>query len=581
MLTDSEGTTNEGGDILDWDEESLPVEGVRSLFVTLGKAFRAYQLYDENNPVRKRFVDTLRGEFESLWGELDALAVSLDEDHIYLGGSEVYTSETRNDSLAFLFFKDGVRELTFLPGIETHELEQLLGVLQKARKLVPEGDDLLTVLWEEALQYLKYRYIDLLAEGVSLPEPGAGNTGPELQAVLAAEDEEMAAQEEDGAAAEDGADDSPQTVSQDDFNPTLYALDPREMEALRGELKKELNRDTRADVLKALFDRLEEPGNRERQSEVLGILETLLPNFLSRGELVAATNVLRELRRLEKIQGVFDEQRISESRRVVDGISAPESIHELIQALYLGTIRASSAQLSSFLAFLRGGALEPLLRESETVEHKQLQVVLRQAVQGIASQNRGALVELLDEEDPLVVAAAARLVGQMQVAEGAVKLSALLRHAEPPVRLAAIEAAVAIKASMVASSLEAILGDDEREVRIAAARALGELRYTPGAESLATVIRSKQIRRADIAEKVAMFEAFGLTAGEAGVAVLDELLNKKGLFGKRESSEIRAAAALGLGRIDAPGARSALEMATQDDDPVVRSNVNRALREED
>jgi hypothetical protein len=580
-LIDPEGTLSEGGDGLDWDEESLPVEEVRSLFVTLGKAFRAYQLYDENNPVRKRFVDSLREEFETLWGELETLEVTMDEDHIYLGGSEVYASETRNDSLAFLFFKDGVRELTFLPGIETHELESFLGVLQKARRLVPEGDDLLTVLWEEELQYLKYQYIDLLAEGVTLPEPGAGNTGPELQAALAAEDEEMAAQEDAEDSAEDGAADAPQSVSQDDFNPTLYALDPREMEILRAEAKKELNRDTRADVLKGLFDRLEEPGNRERQSEILGILETLLPNFLSRGGLVAATNVLRELRRLETIQGVFDEQRLAQSRRIVDGISAPESIHELIQALYLGTILASPAQLSSFLAFLRGGALEPLLRESETVEHKQLQIVLRKAVQGIANQNRGALVDLLDGEDPLVAAAAARLVGQMQVAEGAVKLASMLKHAEPFVRLAAIEAAVAIKASTVASSLEAILRDEERDVRIAAARALGELRYTPGAESLAAVIRSKQIRRADIAEKVAVFEAYGLTAGEAGVAVLDELLNKKGLLGKRESSEIRAAAALGLGRIDAPGARSALETATQDDDPVVRSNVNRALREED
>ena len=37
-------------------------------------------------------------------------------------------------------------------------------------------------------------------------------------------------------------------------------------------------------------------------------------------------------------------------------------------------------------------------------------------------------------------------------------------------------------------------------------------------------------------------------------------------------------AALGLGRIGSAEARAALERATQDDDPVVRSNVNRALR---
>jgi hypothetical protein len=564
---------------LDWDESDLPVDAVRSLFVTLGKAFRAYQLYDENNPVRQRFVDTLKSEFEGLWGEVEKLTVSIDEDRIYLGESEVYHSESRNDSLAFLFFKDGVREITFLPGLEAHELDKFLGVLQKARKLVPEGDDLLTVLWEEELQYFQYQYVDLLAEGVALPESGGGNTGGELQAALAAEDEEIAAQQEQGEAG--AAADTPQTVQQDDFNPTLYVLDPREMETLRSELQKEMKRDIRTDVLKALFDRLEEPDDRERQSQILGVLETLLPNFLSRGGLTAATNVLRELRRLEQINGMFDETQAAESRRILEEISAPEAIDELIQALYNGTIRASSAQLGGFLEFLLGTALAPLLRESETVEHKELQAVLRKSVQGIADKNRVALIALLEEDDPLLCSAAARLAGEMQITEAGPGLARLLAHDDPSVRLAAVDAAAALKASMVAGALEKTLEDPERDVRIAAARALGELRYPPAAQTLSAIIKGKRVRAADITEKVAIFEAYGMTAEAGGIALLEGLLNKKGLLGKKESPEMRAAAALGLGRIATPEARAALEQATQDEDPVVRANVNRALRQED
>lgn len=561
---------------LDWDESSEPVEEVRSLFVTLGKAFRAFQLYDENNPVRQRFVETLRVEFVKLWEELDKLVVTMDEDRIYLSGNEVYFSESRNDSLAFLFFKDGVREVTFLPGVEAHELDAFLGVLQKARKLVPEGDDLLTVLWEEELVYFQYQYVDLLAEGLDLPEGGPGNSGPELQAALAAEDEEIEAAE----AGEEAAPDQPQTVSQDDFNPTLYVLDPREMETLRAELQKELKRDIRSDVLAALFDRIEDPSRRDRQSEILGILHTLLPNFLSRGGLVAATNVLMELRRLASIEGMFDEVRTREAHAILEEISSADAVEELIQALYHGTVRASPAQLATFLGFLLGDALAPLLRESETVQHRELQAVLRKAVQGIANQHRPALIALLEDSDPILVAAAARLAGEMQVNEAASSLIGLLSHADAGVRLAAVEAAIALKASMVAAALETTLEDPEREVRVAAARALGELKYGPAAGTLAKVIGSKRIRQADITEKVAVFEAYGVTGGAGAVDVLDGLLNRKGLLGKRESTEMRAAAALGLGRIADPAARTALEKATQDEDPVVRSNVNRALRQE-
>ncbi len=182
-----------------WTEVSdAPVAQVRELFVVLAKAFRAYQLYDENNPVRHRFVESLRQAIEAFWTELDHLTLAVDEDHIFLAGQEVYKAESRSDSLAFLFFKDGVREITFLPGIEDEELVRFLGVLQRARKLVPEGDDLLTVLWEEDLQHFQYQYVDFLAEGVELPEPGAGATAQQMQGVLGGE---LAEEEEEEAPA--------------------------------------------------------------------------------------------------------------------------------------------------------------------------------------------------------------------------------------------------------------------------------------------------------------------------------------------------------------------------------------------
>ncbi|MFQ5536670.1 MAG: HEAT repeat domain-containing protein [Gemmatimonadota bacterium] len=564
-----------------WDQSTLPVAGVRELFVALAKALRAYQLYDENNPVRHRFVAALGQALTGLWEEVDRLTLAVEEDRILLSGEEVYRSEKRADSLAFLFYKDGVREITFLPGIEGEELERFLDVLQRARKLVPEGDDLLTVLWEADLQNFKYQYVDFLAEGVALPEPGAGNTEAELKKVLQAEvDEEAAAEEEAAPGEQAAAQEGPQTVNKDDFNPTLYSLDPRELQTLRDELRKELERDLRMDVLSALFDRLEEPKNPDRQLEILDILLTLLPNFLSRGAIVPATHVLHELRRLEGTPGVFAEEHLARSRKILDEVSRPEFITELIQALYDGTIRASPQQLAGFLQFLRAGALAPLLTASETVDHKELQAVLRQATKGIAERNRGAVVRLLSEEDPVVASGAARLAGEMQISEAGPALADLLAHPDAGVRLAAVEATVALKASTAAGALEYTLNDPDREVRIAAARALAELRYRPAAGTLEDAVTSKEIRNADITEKVAFFEALGSVAGDDAVPLLDKLLNSKGFLGKREPSEIRAAAALGLGKVGSPPATAALQKASGVEDAVVRSAVNRALRSE-
>jgi len=454
-------------------------------------------------------------------------------------------------------------------------------VLQRARKLLPEGDDLLTVLWEAELQFFQYQYVDFLAEGVELPVPGPGNTSKELQNVLQGELKEDEDDADRSAEGEGAGEPAPKTISQDDFNPTLYSLDPREIKVLQGELEKELSRDLRGDVLSALFDRLEESDKPERQSEILAVLGTLLPNFLSRGALTGATRVLEELRKLEARPGIFDEQRLAESRKILDDMSAPAAIRELIQSLYDGSIRAAPQQLAAFLRYLRAGAMSPLLKASETVDHKELQGVLRGAVKGIAERNRGAVVRLLEEDDPVIASGAARLAGEIQIAEAGPSLAGLLAHPDPSVRLAAVEAAVSLRASTAAGALLQTLDDPEREIRIAAARALGTLRYAPSAAHLSAILGSREIRTSDISEKVAFFEAYGMVAGEAAVAMLNKLLNGRSFFGRREHPEIRAAAALALGKVAGAAAREALDAATYEEDPVVRAAVNRALRRED
>ncbi len=64
------------------------------------------------------------------------------------------------------------------------------------------------------------------------------------------------------------------------------------------------------------------------------------------------------------------------------------------------------------------------------------------------------------------------------------------------------------------------------------------------------------------------------------VTELDDILNTTGFLGRRNPTELRACAALGLGRANTPEARKALEEAQGDDDPVVRNAVLRALNGE-
>jgi len=551
----------------------VPVEQIEDFFVTLGKALRAFQLYDENNPVYQRFVQALASAFRDLWHEVEELQILVEEGRLTVEGEEVDQNTSRSEALAFLLYKDGLRSLTFRPGMED-ETEVFLRVLNQARLARADGDDLITLLWEADLQNLKYRHVDLLAEGVDLPEAGPGHSVGELQAVLEAEKPEP---DEENAGELAARENQVQTLNREDFNPTLYNLDAREMETLQASIQEEINRDIRGDVLDALFDRLEEP-HPERQSEILGIISLLVPALLARGELGAASQVLSELREIESRDGIMEEEHHRTVASLLDRLSGAETLGELVLALEDGAISPSPDLLSDFLGHLRSGALGILIRAAETTRSRELQPVLRQAVAGIAQRNRGALVRFLEDDDPMVVCGALNLAGRMKVREVAAKLPDIFYHEEAQVRKVAVDTVLALKATTLASSLQELLLDPDAAVRIAAARGLGQMRFRGAAGRFREILQSKEIRKADLSEQIAMFEAYGSIEDPQALAFLDKYLNGKGFLGRREPSEIRACAALGLGRLGGARAKESLRKAATDEDPVVRNAVGRAVR---
>ena len=88
------------------------------------------------------------------------------------------------------------------------------------------------------------------------------------------------------------------------------------------------------------------------------------------------------------------------------------------------------------------------------------------------------------------------------------------------------------------------------------------------------------MRTADLSEKRAFFEAYGVLAGDAGVETLALMLVGKG-FRKKADTETRACAAMALGKIGSDPARAVLQKVENDKEPLVRNAVEKALAASD
>ena len=99
------------------EELAVPVAEVEKVMSTVAKALRAFNMYQANNPVFQRFQAALREGFESLWDQADELALGVTEEG-FRYGDRVFAVGQGRDNLAFAFYKDRIRDLTFLPGFE-------------------------------------------------------------------------------------------------------------------------------------------------------------------------------------------------------------------------------------------------------------------------------------------------------------------------------------------------------------------------------------------------------------------------------------------------------------------------------
>jgi HEAT repeat protein len=236
--------------------------------------------------------------------------------------------------------------------------------------------------------------------------------------------------------------------------------------------------------------------------------------------------------------------------------------------------------LSTLLSYFPPSALGPLLGAAEASSSERVRRAVESSAERLAGANPDHLVQLASDASGAVASGAARLLGRLRIAAGASAVAKLLAHPEARTRVVAVEALAEMRTPTGAGALEGALEDVDRDVRVAAAKALATIRYAPARAKLEGMLekRLRDPKGAELSERIAFFEAYGSLAGAEGVPLLEKMLNGKSWLGRRDTPEVRACAALGLGKVRHPSAEKALNAAAADPDPVVRSAVGRALR---
>jgi HEAT repeat protein len=282
---------------------------------------------------------------------------------------------------------------------------------------------------------------------------------------------------------------------------------------------------------------------------------------------------------LQRARGVLPEHQASLSE-IPAKLSQPEALAQLLQSLDEASVHPTPEELGELFRELRPAALETVLAWMPKLSNQRVRELLAGAAQRLAQAHPEEVSRVLGVSDEAVLLQAVKLAGQLKLPPVAPGLGALFRSGTTPVKVAAVEALAAIGTSGAMQQMEVAVEDPDRDVRIAAVRVLAARSHKNALSRVEAAVDGKALRDADLTEKMAFFEAYGLLAGAAGVERLSAmLLGGGGFLKRREDPETRACAAMALGKIGTPEAHAALEQAGKDKDALVRNAVNQALRE--
>lgn len=575
--------------------EAAAVEKVRRVFSCLSKLVLGRKIYARNNPTLLRF----QGEFIEAIGEFfkdeDVLVVSIDKHEIRWNDVVVYQNDKRDESIAFILYKDGVGELSIQKSVTQDEISRFVDLAKDAVRTTSQEDDIVTQLWRADFEHISYRVLDEYLVG----QFGEGR--PDRQSNLASLEQE----------------DHPDTPGSPDRG-RVIVNGKDEIEPL----------DT---YLARLAGGGAEMSDEQREENFQGMMASFFT--VSSDELRAFKEKLFDTKRKDPVVGFISEY--LDFALITEGAGLPDDalgvvdrladylIQELrgpVLAALLEEVRAfrakhkNSPHLKSFIDRIEKKLTEPSLLVSigETVRSSE-----EEAEEAFAYFERvgeaavPVICKLIEEDsDPrlhkrarttLVRAAGAKLpevIGRLnidkpQIARDVIALTKAARLPEIPqvirelvyypddhVRYEAIQFLASFGSDEALAVLVKLLDDQDKGIRLKTLGVVSGVDASVVRDKLVAIAFGKEFTEREFDEQMEIFKALGRIVGEDALPRLKESVGKKNFLGfaKRHNKENKLLAIEALEQMDEPGAKRLLADLAKDSDDGVSTRAAEALR---
>ncbi len=533
-------------------------EKAKDLINALVKAKKNLRLYPVNHPMYEKTVDDFNSKMSSCL-EVDTIKIRINQYDIVFNDEVIYHSKDKDESLALFFFKDGLRELSFFKGITRSEVKEFLGIISLDFEKDVLDDDIVTLLWEEDFQHIKYIVDDAFLledeayerKAVEQAKSAGGSTADIIKAY------EYAINLESSSKADIIQ------LTNDDIQHIVQELENNQQ-------------DKSHTLVRILFEMIYLAQKNDEYDVVAGCIKQTLKLAITNSRLEIVNYVLINARR--------------DSKRPL----CPEQVSEHLETIY--NYINSADFLNMFGDEINNGAVFPIdalkefggLLNINSIPHL---ISILGEMKNISS--RRTVINILIEVGRRDIALVANGLndGRWYVVRNIIYILRQIRdrssveyiikstgHPDKRVKKEVVQALGEMGADKALDIIKEYMSDGAESVRIAAFRAGGQI-GTPSSKRLVIdQIGSKIFSDKNFSEKKEIFKVLGRWKEKNVIDFLVRIIQKRGLFNSTKNNETRAAAIHCLGLMGAEDVRHLAERYKESHNTLLRTQALEILK---
>ena len=558
------------------EEVFLHARDLMNIFV---KTIKAFRLYPPENPSLAGFRDLLFRKFQFFLKRYRTFSFQIEEYEFSFNNRVLYENKDLKSSLAFFLYKDGLRELRFMDGLEEWEIQGFLDIVKRGDQINKMEEDLVTMIWERDFIHIGYRSTDEFLDEVPVIIP---ENIEQFRKRLTFEP--LGYQVYDDYLVNETGEEINyyETIAKSSSSPPLamnrnvYLLTPEELEGLRKEVEIETSPIFLFNIIDILFEIIALEKKPEPYQDSVNVLSKLLDALLTLGEFQKAADLLSRLYIILKtydLQGWQAKaiQQLAESAGDEQRIEKIGKVLERREGVRL-------EEVGGYLKLLPSNSLQPLLKVLGDLSNPKARRMVCDAICQIGKDQIDQIVPFMDDRRWYLVRNVAYILGRMGKEAAIPSIQKALAHREMRVRREAVHSLGFIGGSKAFNLLGKALQDSDMRVRCAAALNLGKVGRKNSLLYLGELIQGREFHRKEPAEKKALFDAIGIAGSNEALPMLQKLLMKRTWLGRKKADEAREGAAGALALIGTREAKSILELGQKSKNAAIRRVCQQALR---